>query len=321
LSGAYECAVCRGKGEEKDDNRGGDVVHFNCPRCGRYSASGSAWAMLGHQQWTPRQVANASGWIREHQRIQLSSNDVEVLASLRTPSVGERAAKVLAEIGRRWPETGETIDFNFGANDPQLLPWLATSWSIDARGFNYLLVQFLHAQGLITGHLTEEIGASILFDAQITPLGHEQLAKLRGGGTDSAIGFCAMWFSPKLLPVWSDAIEPAIRAAGYDPQRIDRVHHNNKIDDEIVAMIRRSRFVVADFTGNRGGVYFEAGFAMGREIPVVWTIRSGRFHRVHFDNRQYNFVDWSFDALADFKTRLQNRIEATLGRGPLVKAR
>jgi hypothetical protein len=51
----------------------------------------------------------------------------------------------------------------------------------------------------------------------------------------------------------------------------------------------------------------------------VWTIRSGRFHRVHFDNRQYNFVDWSFDDLRDFKVRLQNRIEATLGRGPLSR--
>lgn len=39
--------------------------------------------------------------------------------------------------------------------------------------------------------------------------------------------------------------------------------HSNKIDDEIIGEIRRSAFIVADFTGHRGGVYFEAGFAMG----------------------------------------------------------
>lgn len=199
--------------------------------------------------------------------------------------------------------------------------WLAISWSHEMIEVQYLFTEYLLGQQFIDGRPSQEIARLRgLSGAYITPRGHEQLEKMRQGGSGSAIGFCAMWFSPKLLPVWTDGIEPAIRDAGYDPERIDRTHHNNKIDDEIISMIRRSRFVVADFTGNRGGVYFEAGFALGREIPVVWTIRSGRFHRVHFDNRQYNFVDWSFDALPDFKARLQNRIEATLGRGPIRKA-
>ena len=33
--------------------------------------------------------------------------------------------------------------------------------------------------------------------------------------------------------------------------------------DRIIAQIRASKFVVADFTRNRGGVYYEAGFALG----------------------------------------------------------
>ena len=76
-------------------------------------------------------------------------------------------------------------------------------------------------------------------------------------------------------------------------------------------------FVVADYTGNRGGVYFEAGLAMGLGIPVFWTYREGRLDRIHFDTRQYNFVPWTLNALDDFRTRLQNRIEATIGRGPI----
>ena len=59
------------------------------------------------------------------------------------------------------------------------------------------------------------------------------------------------------------SIETAISGAGYKPVRIDKHQHNNRIDDEIVAAIRQSRFVVADFTQQRGGVYFEAGLAMG----------------------------------------------------------
>ena len=69
--------------------------------------------------------------------------------------------------------------------------------------------------------------------------------------------------------------------------------HNNKIDNEIVAMIWRSRFIVADYAGNRGGVHYEAGFAQGLGITVFWTCREGRLKRIHFDTRQCNFITWN----------------------------
>ena len=126
-----------------------------------------------------------------------------------------------------------------------------------------------------------------------------------------------MWFDNSMKAIWNDAISPAILAAGYEPKRIDEHPHNNRIDDEIIALIRRSRFVVADFTGQRGGVYFEAGFALGMNLPVIWTVKKSALAEVHFDNRQYNFVTWEEDNLPEFKLNLQYRIEATsaLGRG------
>lgn len=127
-----------------------------------------------------------------------------------------------------------------------------------------------------------------------------------------------MWFDEEVTPAWTDAIEPAIGLSGYKPERIDRVEHNNRIDDEIIAWLRRARFVVADFTGQRGGVYFESGFALGLNIPVIWTVREDQLEGdkgVHFDTRQYNFIKLDMDNLAGFQTKLQNRIEATIGRG------
>ncbi len=109
--------------------------------------------------------------------------------------------------------------------------------------------------------------------------------------------------------------------SGYRPVRIDGKDHNNKIDDEIIAEIRRSRFVVADFThgksGHRGGVYFEAGFAKGLNLAVIFTCREDLINEVHFDTRQYNHIVWTADNLDDFKKRLSQRISATLGDGPL----
>jgi nucleoside 2-deoxyribosyltransferase len=104
----------------------------------------------------------------------------------------------------------------------------------------------------------------------------------------SNVGFIAMWFD-KSVDETHAAMEAAIRNTGHDPLRIDRKEHNNKIDDEIVAAIRRCKFVVADFTGHRGGVYFEAGFAMGLGLPVIWLCQKDELEKIHFDTRQYNF--------------------------------
>ena len=94
--------------------------------------------------------------------------------------------------------------------------------------------------------------------------------------------------------------------------------HNNKIDDEIVAGIRRSKFLVADFTSHRGGVYFEAGLAIGLGLPVIWLCRKDELEKTHFDTRQYNFIVWETDQAVELSRALQNRIEATIGRGPLT---
>jgi nucleoside 2-deoxyribosyltransferase len=139
----------------------------------------------------------------------------------------------------------------------------------------------------------------------------EELQKLLGS---SSQGFVAMWFNDALTDAWENGFRQGILKAGYAPQRIDKKEHTNKICDEIIAEIRRSRFVVADFTGHRGGVYFEAGFAQGLGLPVVWTCRKADLGDLHFDIRQYSCIDW--DSPEELSSRLSARISATIGDGP-----
>ncbi len=128
-----------------------------------------------------------------------------------------------------------------------------------------------------------------------------------------------MWFNDAMNTVFDNGIEPAIKEAGYDPVRIDRKEHNNKIDEEIIAEIRKARFVVADFThgndGARGGVYYEAGFAHGLGVPVIFSCRKDCLNKVHFDTRQYNHISW--DSPDQLRIAIRNRILATVGEGPI----
>lgn len=103
-----------------------------------------------------------------------------------------------------------------------------------------------------------------------------------------------------LNEVWVDGFHRAISLAGYSPHRVDSDEHVDRIDDRIIADIRKSRFVVADFTQHKAGVYFEAGFAMGLGLPVIWTCRKEDMAELHFDIRQYNCIDWN--SVADLET-------------------
>ena len=130
--------------------------------------------------------------------------------------------------------------------------------------------------------------------------------------------FVAMWFHDSMDGVYEDGIKPAIEAAGYEAVRIDQQDFVGPVVDEIVAEIRKSRFVVADFTGARGGVYYEAGFAFGLDRKVIHTCRKGSEQDLLFDTSYLNHLIW--ETPEDLRCRLQKRIEAVLGRGPLSSA-
>lgn len=163
-------------------------------------------------------------------------------------------------------------------------------------------------------------------DMSMTAKGLEQMEQLAEGGANSRQAFVAMWFGSEMNEPWRTGFAPAIRDAGYEPFRIDGKEHNNKIDDEIVAEIKRSRFLIADFTcggveiggkfepNPRGGVYYEAGLAHGLGMTVIFTCRADRLEHAHFDTRQFAHVVWN--GPADLRTSLYNRIAATLKEAP-----
>ena len=122
-----------------------------------------------------------------------------------------------------------------------------------------------------------------------------------------------MAFAPELRSAWDDGIKLALSNSRYRPYRVDAEEHLDRIDAKIITEIRNSRFLVADVTLQRPGVYFEAGFAIGLGLPVVWCVRKDDLKNVHFDTRQYNHVVWETEA--ELAKELYHRVVATLGHG------
>jgi hypothetical protein len=278
-----------------------DSIH--CPRCQTYSIEILALSRLRAQQASPKQRAVMSGWIAENSPIRLELTDVQRLIALPAPTLVARTERLMRTLVRYTEVPGQSPTL---PTPPE--PFLiAAACAQDKQELDFYMFH-LRERGLVK-----------IAPLLVTVAGVEFVENLERRGRDSDVGFCAMWFNDEVAPLWTNAIEPAIREAGFEPKRIDTVEHNNRIDEEILAWIRRSRFLVADLTRHRQGVYFEAGFAMGLGLPVVWLVREDDAGATHFDNRQYNRIGWTKDTLGEAKRRLLNRIVATIGEGPLVR--
>lgn len=145
----------------------------------------------------------------------------------------------------------------------------------------------------------------------VTVKGWNRVAELQRSGPLSKQVFVAMNFASSLSDAYDNGIRPAIETdCGYSPFRVDRAQHNEDINDKIIAEMRKSKFMVADFTGHRAGVYFEAGFMMGLARTVIFTCKEGEIGEAHFDTSHRNHVIWK-DA-ADLREKLKLRIQATI---------
>jgi hypothetical protein len=279
-----------------------DTLKVECPRCGRFKITDEALTVL-----RPAQKPLLSAFCRRASRgnnfVTIASNNIEqLIASLPTFSPPERLDNLLELMAEMTTRVGQQTQFDVDRDYPLLI--------MDGRDDVNFFVDVLLNRGLLDGDLG---------GLHLTMAGWERLEQIRHSGRVSTRCFVAMWFDDSMRTAYDEAIGPAISAAGYEPLRIDRHEHVNRIDDEIIGQIKRSRFMVADFTGQRHGVYFEAGLMLGLGRNVIWTCRKEELSEhggLHFDVRQFNFI--AYEGTADLHKRLYDRILAIEGEGPVA---
>lgn len=296
------CEVCVDQQATTISSGGFDGIHQDCPRCGEFKLTGTANSMMRQGIGTD-QRALLSGWVRSQNRLgsvpMITSENLKTILAAPLPSVVDRSNALLEEAALGLKGLGDTFDIT----EPR---FLAATYSSTKKDVNYLL-DILRDQGFADAR-------TLAGGCEILPKGHIRLDEWKRKGSASSNGFVAMSFHPDLNEIYSNGFQVGVLRAGYEPVRMDQVEHINRIDDEIINQINQSKFVVADFTGHRGGVYFEAGYALGIGLPVFWTCRKSDMSELHFDIRQFNCIDW--DTSEDLAKRLKVRLEAVLGRGP-----
>ena len=337
------CPLCWNKVPGKQSPRD-QIFRTECPYCGSFEMGYRVYNALKNNPFTPRQVANARAYLKENPGLpKLTTQElVDILRGLSAPSVMEKAQKLLAFIAKKHPDvasrfvvppvkgpivgTAKNLGMDLGETaQPFSLEELAIAcWCLDRAEVEYLLVEVLQKElGFVNFAKTMgAIGVSSMTEVElgtgtITPKGWVALDTTAKAEVPGEC-FVAMWFDPAIKYLFDEAIYPGARDAGYKAKKVNDVHFNDSVTDEIIAGIRRGKFVISDFTGQRGGVYFEAGFALGLGKQVIWLVRKDETPNLHFDTRQYNFIEWTPDKLPELQKVLTLRIQATIGQGPWV---
>ena len=304
-----DCPLCGKRARGYRDHRSLEFVVI-CRSCGAFKIN-EMFEFSLPEAGDPRRAALykvrsafrlASEGVSDFSELPLHvAGELSNLLNATDPTIPEKLERLLLWLAKHTDSPGAFKEFDyqddftlFCAHDP-----------LEAA---YLL-QSLGEQDLV--NITSSTNEALEF--RLTAKGWSEVTRLERDGGDSDKAFVAMWFDGTQNEVM-EAIFRAVVSAGYEPVRIDRIEHVNRIDDEIIAQIRSSRFLIADFTGQRNGVYFEAGFMLGMGRPVIWLCKKAELSNVHFDTRQYNTIDYS--DLKELERRLRFRIEAIMGRGP-----
>jgi len=274
------------------------LLFYNCPTCGRYFMSGTAEALLGNLSDDDRlRLTFAARQAFESRApLKILGDDITALiaGAPRPASLMDGVDRLLLLLGKRATSFLAKIAINKDQDYPLL-------FARGAKGMNEMQVVAMQLEYM------ENNPAEI----RLTVNGWRRIEELRASQPDSRQAFVAMWFDHTLDDAWLHGFKKGVERSNYfKAVRVDSIQHNEKIDDRIVAEIRRSGVLVADFTGDRGGVYFEAGLAAGLGIPVIWTCQDDWKKKLHFDTRQYNHIIWTTPA--DLADQLHERISATV---------
>jgi hypothetical protein len=242
---AAPCAIWKSPAELIE--KAGDFEVFDSPRAGgKYWISGSAIGLMPTLTDLARRLLTT--WLCEQRRSgaevpRIQSDVVDLVRSRRSLTVPTRLTRALILVGSEIKELGSQLEFNEA--HPDTPRYLAETESKGIGELNQLF-QMLEKSGLVEGTFYLGGGGHVC----PTPSGWQELEKLELARTDSSQAFVAMWFSEDTSDAYLNGVLPALRATGYKAVRIDKKEHNNKIDDEIIAEIRRSRFVIADLHAN-----------------------------------------------------------------------
>ncbi len=299
-----------------------DVQRFDCRRCGEFELTGTAIATL----------PNAFGK-GVHRRALMSHTVRQMHRDHQPPPcIRDEQLDTFWPTDRLPPASTQADQLVLLSGDHQLSPdqpirmaayymdaWVGTSLLAPAdphAGLLWLL-EHLASELLMEAKPieAESEGHNRIYTLRLTMKGWEKYAQLKQSRLTSRTAFMAMKFGDAELDgVVTNCFGPAVARTGFQLRKLTDGQSAGSIDDQLRAALLASRFVIADLTHANNGAYWEAGYAEGLHLPVIYTCKKSAWQKekTHFDTNHLTHVIWEIGELAEAAEKLTATIRATL---------
>jgi hypothetical protein len=292
------CFLCKLRADKSWDDSGTDSYGVKCARCGEYritrqcsfNPQNADAGTLAAVSASTRQAteSGASLLLRMDNWDQLSA------AHKRTP-VRQKVIKLLQYLASKSQFPGDAVRIDEQVDYP--------AFDAATPAECNFLVQHVYKKG----YLHRWAGGF----ATLSVRGWDHVEPLIGIAGIPGRCFVAMSFAEELDEAYLLGMKLAVeKDCGLTAIRMKEIEHNQDICDRLLSEIRQAQFVIADFTGHRNGVYYEAGFARALGRPVINCCRESDFDGLHFDTNHLNHIRWT--TAADLRQKLADRIRATI---------
>lgn len=309
-----KCLICNIECDFEREPKYVAAGYYDCPICGRYLAG------LGHANVSISSLTNDRNWILSgiiRQWSERSENEgryydlmvknvKEIVDFANVPKMPmDKVDKLLTYLLGKSDVFGKQLLIHPDSQYP--LCFAKNSNEMEA------LVELAESTGYIRLARGIDIAESqIRMQFELAPKGWDRVAELQKKSPLGNQCFVAMWFDNSFYNRTYPSIKNAVEAAGYQSYCAKEKHIANKICDGIVSEIRKSSLMIADITGNRHAVYFEAGFAQSLHIPIIWVYSKHGEEVIkpedNFDVRQYQH--FAYDTHEELELYFSDRINA-----------
>lgn len=304
------CPVC-GSSSTLDHGEQGLVV--NCVRCGQYLLTGDADNSLkALEPENPQLRSLLSHSIRLRQSGTetpvVMKSLVEAVAKEKAPTPAEQRDSLILWIGSNQPSPAHSAKVNIAEVAASVGTFKELTMETES-GWNWLHQQI----GPERLYIVEPDGANGKF--RLTMEGWRRYEEIKRLVQESRTAFMAMKFGDaQLTKLVDEHFRPAVQQTGFELHLLTDNQAAGLIDNQIRTAIRTAAFVIADLTHGNNGAYFEAGFAEGLGLHVIYTCKADVFHekKTHFDTNHMVTLLWDPADASSAEELLKNTIRNTL---------
>jgi len=298
-----KCPLCSGRAKVWDYDATCNRRAYECDICGRFYLLD----MLDHDIDSYQGRENfykAAGWVCEQNRLFGNNPEIDREKLETVLAMPDKKIRQKFDLMMQWLFLNQK---NISFDKLKVCSWIKDNDELEALLNKALRENFIEGkvEKALSGELLPIING-LTFD------GLEYVESLEEPNIASKQVFAAFHFDEEMKQMFDKDVREAVENCGLEYSRVSSstTDLDKNINDEIIGLIKTSRLVIADFTNQRNSVYFEAGFAMGMGLPVIWTCKKDQVEQLAFDIRQYPVILW--ETGEDLKKALENRIRAVL---------